>query len=137
MSPSLEEQRLEVLNFTDRLTEAQNLYLEGLRLLERDDYARASDLICRAAEMGNATAQCQFGFLHEKGFFGMPDLEMAVSWYRKSVEQCLPQGQFRLGACYQLGKGVNQDWKEAARLFELAARRGHAEAAQCLQVLGK
>ena len=31
--------------------------------------------------------------------------------------------------------GVEQDWEEAARLFELAAKTGHTEAVECLQML--
>jgi TPR repeat protein len=135
MSPELQQQRAAVLEVAARLTEARKLFAEGVALLEQENYEPAAELIMRAAEMGDSAAQCQLGFLYENGFFGNPNDDEAVRWYRKSAEQCLPNGQFRLGACYQLGKGVAQDYLEAARLFSLAARRGHADAAEALQML--
>ena len=135
MSPELQQQRTAVLEAAARLSEARKLLAEGVALLEREEYEPAGSLIIRAAEMGDSAAQCQLGFLYENGFFGNPDDEEAVRWYRKSADQCLPNGQFRLAACYQLGKGVDQDYPQAARLFGLAARRGHADAAEALQML--
>jgi TPR repeat protein len=137
MGPGLSQQGEEVLRIAARLTEAKRLYGEGLKLLGQGRYPQAGECISGAAEMGDSTAQCQLGYLYENGFFGAPNAGEAVRWYRKSADQCLPQGQFRLGACYQSGKGVEQDRDEAARLFDLAARRGHAEAAECLQMLRK
>lgn len=135
MSPELQQQRTAVLEVAARLTEARKLFAEGVALLEQENYEPAAELIMRAAEMGDSAAQCQLGFLYENGFFGNPNDDEAVRWYRRSAEQCLPNGQFRLAACYQLGKGVEQDYPEAARLFSLAARRGHADAAEALQML--
>ena len=42
------------------------------------------------------------------------------------------EAQFNLGAMYSEGKGVEQDYKEAARWYSKAAVRGHAEAQNCL-----
>jgi TPR repeat protein len=135
MCSNLEQQRKQVLEAAERLTEAQQVYMQGVAMLEQNNFRQAADFISRAAEMGDATAQCQLGHLCENGFFGEPNEEEAVLWYRKSADQCHPQGQFRLAVCYELGKGIEQDWEEAARLFELAARRGHSEASECLQML--
>ena len=88
--------------------------------------------------MGDSTAQCQLGICMRDGFFGEPDAQGKQSaGTANRPTNVLPHGQFRLGACYQLGKGVEQDWEEAARLFELAARRGHPEAAECLELLAR
>jgi len=132
MGVDLEIQREVVMEMAARLTEARKLYQEGVELLQQEDYPQAGDCISRAAQLGDATAQCHLGFLYENGFFGDPNDQEAVYWYRKAADQCLANGQFRLGACYQLGKGVEQDWEEAARLFELAAKLGHTDAAHCL-----
>jgi TPR repeat protein len=85
--------------------------------------------------MGDSMAQCQLGFLWENGFFGKPDGGEAVRWYRKSADQQFPHGQYRLGVCYHLGKGIEQDFEAAARLFKQAVRRGHKDAAERLKVL--
>ena len=132
-----EDTRRAKLEAAARLTEARKLFTQGLELLEQNNHSLAGEYISRAAEMGDSTAQCQFGYLYENGFYGHVNAAEAVRWYRKSAEQCLAQGQYRLGSCYHLGKGVNQDWEEAARLFELAAQQGHADAARCLQMLNE
>jgi TPR repeat protein len=132
-----EGQPTAVTGLATRLTEARKLYKQGVELLQHEDHRQAGDCILHAAQLGDSTAQCHLGFLYENGFFGQPNDYQAVQWYRKAADQCLPHGQFRLGTCYQLGKGVRQDWEEAARLFDLAARMGHKEAAQCLESLRK
>ena len=39
-----------------------------------------------------------------------------------------PAKQYVLGYCYNMGRGVAQDYKEAARLYRLAADQGQAKA---------
>ena len=41
-------------------------------------------------------------------------------------------GQFDLGALYWQGRGVPQDFAEAARWFQLAAKQGYAKAQAAL-----
>lgn len=135
MSVELEEQRRVVLEMAARLTEARKIYSQGLQYLQQENYQPAGEYITRAAEMGDSAAQCQLGFLYENGFFGETNNGEAIRWYKKSADQLLPQGQFRLGACFQLGKGVEQDWETSAWLFEQAANRGHSDAAAALQML--
>ena len=44
------------------------------------------------------------------------------------AEQGDADAQFRLGSNYDLGKGVEQDYQEAARWYGLAADQGHGDA---------
>ena len=44
-----------------------------------------------------------------------------------------PDGQKMLAMCYEDGVGVNKDYKEARRLFALAAKRGVPEAIEGLK----
>jgi TPR repeat protein len=53
---------------------------------------------------------------------------LAVKWYRKAAEQGDVKAQANLGLCYYNGKGVGQNYKEAARWCLKAAEMGHAKA---------
>ena len=94
----------------------------------RGDYATAYRLLKPLAEQGNARAQYDLGFMHEKGQ-GVPkdDVE-AVKWFRKAAEQGIPKAQFNLGIMYERGKGVPQDYAEAVKWLRRAAAQGYTKA---------
>ena len=50
-----------------------------------------------------------------------------MKWYRLAAEQGLAEAQNKLGALYGDGKGVPQDYTEAAKWYRLAAEQGLAE----------
>jgi TPR repeat protein len=84
--------------------------------------------IQRAAEQGDAAAQCRLGDIYSIGY-GVPyDVEKAVYWYRKAAEQGSAGAQFRLGCIYEGGQGVPKDLSAAAEWFRKAADQGHIEA---------
>ena len=56
------------------------------------------------------------------------DFAMAVSLLRPLVDAGDPASQYNLGIMYENGGGVEQDYFEAAHLYGLAARQGHADA---------
>ena len=135
MEQNLAEQRDFAIQAAARMMQARKLYREGVTLLENNDYQQGGECIVRAAQMGEPAAEDHLGSLYERGFFGASDYANAVHWYRKSADHCCGNGQFHMGACYQLGNGVEQDYGEAARWFAMAAKTGHPEAAECLQML--
>ena len=53
-----------------------------------------------------------------------------MRWYRKAAEQGFAQAQLALGNMYMKGRGVAQDYKEAAKWYRQAAEQRFA-AAQC------
>lgn len=48
-----------------------------------------------------------------------------MKWYRKAAEQGNVGGQYHMGLMYSLGKGVSEDYREAAKWFRKAADEGH------------
>lgn len=54
-------------------------------------------------------------------FWVTQDYEQAVFWFRKTADQGYKFAQSCLGACYQFGKGVPQDYVAAYQWFNLAA----------------
>ena len=59
----------------------------------------------------------------------------AAKWYRKAAEQGLAGAQYCLGACYNNGEGVEQDFEEAAKWFRKAAEQGDEYAKKALERL--
>lgn len=52
----------------------------------------------------------------------------SVAWLRPLAEQGNTAAQYTLGLIYANGEGMAPDYQQAARWFEQAARRGHADA---------
>jgi hypothetical protein len=65
---------------------------------------------------------------------GEQDWDRMVFLLRKAVEKGSHEAQYKLGACYAFGRGVQQDAGEAARLYECAAKGGIVEAQYNLAV---
>ncbi len=93
-----------------------------------EDYAEAAKWYRKAAEQGNADAQCQLGFMCDFGH-GLPKNHAeAVWWYREAAEQGDANGQFNLGLKYSMGQGVLQDMGKAVTWFGKAAEQGNVDA---------
>jgi TPR repeat protein len=74
-----------------------------------------------AAESGNARAQTQLGFMHERGLRVQQDYFLAAKWYHRAALQGEPHGQHRLGLLFNKGFGVQVDLIEAHKWLNLAA----------------
>ena len=66
----------------------------------------------KAAEQGEATAQCNLGNMYNDGKGIEKNYGKALEWYRKAAEQGLANAQFNLGRTYeQEGNGkVAKEW---------------------------
>ena len=72
----------------------------------------------KAAEQGNVHAQYTLGLMYEgAGGIAQQDYAEAVRWFRKAAEQGDADAQSTLGNIYFDGRGVAQDFAEAARWF--------------------
>ena len=81
-----------------------------------------------AAERGNARAQTQLGFMHERGLRVQQDYFLAAKWYHRAAAQGEPHGQHRLGLLFNKGFGVQVDLIESYKWLNLAvAGVGRAE----------
>ncbi len=86
----------------------------------------------RAAEQGNATAQCNLGYCYDNGQGVEQNLEEAVKWYRKAAEQGNATAQCNLGFCYENGDGIEQNLEEARMWFRKSAEQGNERAQKAL-----
>ena len=86
----------------------------------------------KAADQGNANAQCSLGQIFS-GNLGLgeekevkQDFKEAVKWYQKAADQGDALAQYNLGVIYRDGQGVEQDFKEAVKWYQKAADQGYA-----------
>ena len=79
----------------------------------------------KAADQGNAEAQCNLGLCYAKGVGVTKDLAEAVKLFRQSAEQEDAKAQYNLGRCYARGYGINKDSAEAFKWFRKAAEQGN------------
>jgi TPR repeat protein len=126
-----------------------NMYHEGEGVPQ--DYNEAARWYRMAAEKGYAKAQIDLGYAYLLGKGVPEDNNEAARWFRKATEQAEKEGdvkarlrrfglrylslvraQFSLGLMYYHGKGVAQDYNEAARWYRIAAEGGHAKAKEAL-----
>ena len=63
--------------------------------------------------------------------------EEAVQWYRKAAEMGLARAQCNLAWCYEHGKGVPRDLRQARELYQAAAKQGYAGAQEAADRMEK
>ena len=118
-------------DFNDTLTKAEHgdaraQYTLGVFYKKARDDAEAVKWYRKAADQGYAPAQCQLGFIYDKGRREQGNNSEAVKWYRKAADQGYSQAQNNLGILYQHGReGAVQDYSEAAKWYRRAAELGH------------
>ena len=110
--------------------EIEKYYNDGVKAYNAGNYSEAVRLYRKAAEQGNAAAQCYLGYCYEFGKGVTKDLTEAVKWYRKAAEQGEVTAQCNLGYCYENGIGVPKNYSEAVKWYRKAAEQGYARA-QC------
>lgn len=103
-----------------RAAEAERLLNEAYTLYGQQEFARSTDLLRQAAEMGNAWAQLYYGERLKNGFYAEPNPAEAVKWLRKSAKKNCPEAFYQLGVCYENGEGVERDLNEAEAWYRKA-----------------
>ncbi len=103
-----------------RAAEAERLLNEAYTLYGQQEFARSTELLRQAAEMGNVWAQLYYGERLKNGFYAEPDAVEAVKWLRKAAGQNCSEAFCQLGACYENGEGVDRDLNEAESWYRKA-----------------
>jgi len=99
------------------------------------DTQDSPDAIKKAAELGDAQAASNLGYMYEYGK-GMPkNQNEAIKWYKKAADGGIAEAQNNLGYIYANGKGVPKDLPQAVALYSKAAEKGLAEAQYNLGVM--
>lgn len=85
------------------------LFIVGMRYYElgtQFGYNQALDYFTQSANMGNADAQFQLGYMADKGIGVKQDYQKAIQWYTLSANQGNEVAQYNLGVMYYNGRGT-------------------------------
>ena len=105
----------------------------ALVLLEKRDHAEALKIITPKADAGDPVAQYYLSAIYSGGFGYKPANDaLSLKWIRLSAEQGVAAAQATLADRYYDGRGVKQDFAEAAKWYHLSADQGFAQAQRTL-----
>lgn len=99
------------------------------------DYLQAAFWYHRAADRGQADAECSLGSLYAEGKGVPQDYGQAAIWFRKAADQGYTDAEVNLATVYFEGRGVVQDYAEARSWLLKAFEKGSTQAAFNLGVI--
>ncbi len=97
----------------------------GMEAYNRGDYKTAFYEFQLLAELGNAGAQYNLGYMYANGEGVPEDNSQALFWYRKAAEKGHASAQNNLGIMYDNGQGVPEDNSQAVFWYQKAAEQGN------------
>jgi TPR repeat protein len=108
---------------------AEELNTKAKEYLGKNQFEKALPLVKRAAVLGNAEAQYNYGYVLEKGI-GIPKNEPeALKWYKKSSDNGFNDGHYAMMMAYGTGIGTAVDSEKA---FEYAMKCAANNDATCM-----
>jgi len=108
------------------------LHERGIGLIT--NLTEAARLTQKAADLGFAPAQYQFGLYLNEGKGVAKDSKAAVSWFDKAATQHHPPAEYMLGYSYLKGEGVETNYAKANEWFGQAASHNYPAALHNLAV---
>ena len=96
-------------------------FVAGLNAMDREHYATAFRAWKKLADVGEAEAENNIGFLYERGHGVKQSYARAIQWYTKAADQGLPEAKHNLGMLAFHGYGMEQNYLKARRQFTAAA----------------
>ncbi|KUO71693.1 MAG: hypothetical protein APF81_22795 [Desulfosporosinus sp. BRH_c37] len=120
-----------IIEWSDRYKEAR-AYLYGSKEVEQN-LTEAYRLFLKEAQIGNALALHDLGWMHMDGLGVEMNPEKAQEWYTKALmafravekDKSGSYPQYRIGKMYAAGLGTPQNYEAAADWFEMAVARNH------------
>jgi TPR repeat protein len=101
------------------------------------DHTQAMQWLTKAADAGNAYAQCLMGYRCENTewegeganhYLPQPNWREAFRWHRLSANQNWAGGEYCLGLLYLDGHGVEKNEERSLEMIRAAADQGHTQA---------
>ena len=92
---------------------ATELNQQSKILINQQKFDEAIPILKQAAELGNAEAQYNLGYIYQSGIGVEKDNVKAVKWFSQSADQGFIDGQYQMMMAYGTGNGVSQDFKKA------------------------
>lgn len=92
---------------------AAQLNDQSKTLLAKGDMKAALPILKKAAELGSAEAQYNYGICFQQGIGETQSEATAHKWFLKSAAQGSKDAQFKVAYSYTTGRGVAQDYGKA------------------------
>ncbi|WP_297225221.1 SEL1-like repeat protein [uncultured Prevotella sp.] len=92
------------------------------------DYSKAMKWYLKAADKGNAHAQCQIGYMYNYAEGVTANYSTALKWYLKAANQGNTEAQRHIGYLYNAGRGVTQSFSKALQWLNKAVANGDVHA---------
>ena len=108
---------------------------DGGAAYQRQDYAKAAQILRPLADKGVAKAQFYLGSMYLEGQGVSKNPQLGATWLRKAADQGQIDAESKLGAMYMEGQGVPEDYAEALSWSGKAADQGDANAQHTLGIL--
>ncbi len=112
----------------EKCIRAMELFQNGMKAYEANNYTKAFSCFKQAAEQGYAEAQFKYGQMYYNGEGVEKDDAEAMNWFQKAAQQECAWAQFFCGLMYAYGKSVPRNGYEAMNWFQKAAEQGLARA---------
>ena len=114
---------------------SEELYKQGAELFDQGKLSAAITLLEKAAQLGHSAAQNHLGVDYQRGEGVPKDIQKAIYWYPKAINQENPKAMRNLGLLYKNGKEVPQDYQKALELFLRSAQLGNDGAMNTLAIM--
>jgi len=95
--------------------------------LTKNDFKNALPLLEKAANLGHAEAQYNYGICFQQGIEMNKSDSTANIWFTKSAEQGWVDAQFKLAYSYATGRGLPQDYQQAFEWTKKCAEQNDFE----------
>ena len=116
---------------------ADDFWNEGVQHYQNNRFNLALERFIKAAELGDARAQYQTGYMYLNGKGTARDYSKTIYWLEKSAAQNFVSALNTLGICYYNGYGVTKDPYKALEYYQKAAELGHENAKNSAEALKK
>ena len=99
--------------FASKAQTAAQLNDQSKTLLAQGDAKSALPILKKAAELGSAEAQYNYGICFQQGIGEAKSDATAHEWFLKSAAQGSRDAQFKVAYSYTTGRGVARDYRKA------------------------
>ncbi|MDB5233943.1 MAG: sel1 repeat family protein [Hymenobacter sp.] len=102
---------------------------QAKKLLAKGEVKTALPTLKRAAELGNAEAQYNYGICFQQGIGAAKNDATAHEWFLKSAGQGYKDAQYKVAFNYSAGRGVPQDYQKG---FQWSLKCAEQEDTDCM-----
>lgn len=116
------------------------LYRKGMEYYElgtQYGYNQALDYFTQSANMGNAEAQINLGYMYSHGYGVRQDYKQAFNWYAKAAAQNNAKAQYNIAGLYYNGWGVRQSYSLAKEWYGKACDNGYQDGCDAYRELNQ